>query len=196
MEIVYCEYIKALENGFSYFTNPLARVNRCILTLTLTHSAGMNLMSGWEASPTAFPTAILCSCIGSATVSLACLNLLSGRTMRRQAVLRLNEMETLTAALSDIAVVDHILQSTVERGQSLDKAKFSALLQRANGEREISGREVDILFDVFDRVKDGNLNQYDFDEGGFAAGDGTTSSSTSTSSNAVTTDGWITTTGK
>lgn len=154
----------------------------------------MNLISGLEASPTAFPTAIFCSCIGSAIISLSCLNLLSGRTMRKQAVLRLNEMETLTAALSDIAVVDHILQSTVERGQSLDKARFSTLLRRANGEREISSREVDILFDVFDRVKDGNLNQYDFDESSFAAGDGT--SSRTSSSNAMTTDDWLTTTGK
>ena len=164
----------------------------------LTNSAGMNLISGLEASPTAFATAIFCSCIGSATVSLACLNLLSGRTMRTQAVLRLNEMETLTAALSDIAVVDHILQSTVERGHSLDKARFSTLLRRANGEREISAQEVDILFDVFDRVKDGNLNQYDFDEGSFAAADGTKSSITtgSRSINAMTTDDWITTTGK
>ena len=84
--------------------------------------------------------------------------------MRKQAVQRLHEMETLTLALSDITVVDHILQSTVERGQALDKAKFSTLLKRAHGHREISEREVDLLFDVFDRVKDGSLNQYDFDE--------------------------------
>ena len=112
--------------------------------------------------------------------------------MREQAVLRLNEMETLTAALSDIAVVDHILQSTVERGQSLDKAMFSTLLKRANGDREISSREVDILFDVFDRVKDGNLNQYDFEESSFA-GDATSSHS---SDAVVPADGWIATTEK
>ena len=112
--------------------------------------------------------------------------------MREQAVLRLNEMETLTAALSDIAVVDHILQSTVERGQSLDKAMFSTLLKRANGDREISSREVDILFDVFDRVKDGNLNQYDFEESSFA-GDATSSHR---SDDVVPADGWIATTEK
>jgi len=125
---------------------------------------GMNLVSGLEESPTAFNIAIFCSCISSFTVSLGCLNLLSGRTMRQQAVQRLDEMETLTAALSDITVVDHILQSTVERGQTLDKDKFGTLLKRAKGHGEISVRQVDLLFDVFDRVKDGNLTQFDFDE--------------------------------
>ena len=123
---------------------------------------GMNLVSGLEASPTAFNYTILCSTASSLVVSLGCLNLLSGRTMRQQDMQRLEEIETLTSALSDIPVVDHILQSTVERGQSLNKDEFGVLLRKARLSRNPGSSEVDLLFHVLDKVKDGHLNDYDF----------------------------------
>lgn len=126
---------------------------------------GMNLVSGLEGSPTAFNFTLLCSTMSSLLVSLGCLNLLSGRTMRQQAVRRLNEMETLKSALSDIAVVDHILQSTVERGEALDKDRFARLLRNAKLTKQLGSQEVDLLFGVFDTVKDGQLSQFDFEGG-------------------------------
>jgi len=125
---------------------------------------GMNLVSGLEESPTAFNFTLLCSCFSSFAVSLGCLNLLSGRTMREQARQRLNEMETLTRALSDIPVVDHIIESTVERGKPLDKKRFAVLLKsgRQNAGSGTGSGEVDLLFEVFDRVKDGNITELDF----------------------------------
>ena len=82
--------------------------------------------------------------------------------MRRRAKQRLDEMETLTGALSDMCALDHTLKTTIERGGVINKEQFRVLLQNARYSRVVTSNEVDLLFDVFDKIKDGSLSADDF----------------------------------
>jgi magnesium transporter len=123
---------------------------------------GMNVVHGLEQSTTAFGTIVLLSSSGSLLISIGCLNFLSGRTMRQLAEKRLQEIETLTSALSDMPALDHTFKTTVEKGQSLDKTSFAALLRYARHSKKASIEELDLLFDVFDKIKDEKLTSEDF----------------------------------
>lgn len=125
---------------------------------------GMNLIHGLETSTTAFTNVVLFSSLGSLFVSLLALNHLSGKTMRQKAMQRLEEMETLTSALSDMCALDHTFKSSVERGEALSKEQFRVLLKNSRQSKEASTREVDLIFDVFDTIKDGSLKSSDFQQ--------------------------------
>lgn len=123
---------------------------------------GMNVVHGFEQSTTAFGTIVILSSTGSLLISIGCLNFLSGRTMRQRAQKRLQEIEILTSALSDMPALDHAFKTTIERGQSLDKSSFAALLRNARHSKKASTEELDLLFDVFDKIKDEKLTADDF----------------------------------
>jgi hypothetical protein len=123
---------------------------------------GMNLINGMETSSTAFMYAVLFSCASSLVTSLWAFNHLSGTKMRQRAKQRLDDMDTLTNALSDMCALDHTLKTTVERGDAISKDQFRILLQHARQSRVVTTREVDLLFDVFDKIKDGSLTASDF----------------------------------
>ena len=132
------------------------------LSTTVVGFFGMNLVNGWETSSTAFPTVVLCSGLGSLCLYLLSLNHLSGKRMRQHAKLRLAEMETLTSALSDMGALDHAIKSSVERGTAVSKEQFRVLLKRSRQSNEATGQEIDLLFDIFDKIKDGSLTASDF----------------------------------
>jgi magnesium transporter len=123
---------------------------------------GMNLLHGFENSATAFTNVVLCSSLGSLFLALISLNHLSGETMRRRAKKRLDEIDTLTSALSDMCALDHTLKSSVERGECISKEQFRVMLKNSRQSNEASADEVDLLFDVFDKIKDGSLTPSDF----------------------------------
>ena len=68
---------------------------------------GMNLVSGLEEAQFAFPIVVTASLFTGGAFSLSALNYMSGRTMHRRAEQRLKEIETLTAALSDMSALDY-----------------------------------------------------------------------------------------
>ena len=115
---------------------------------------GMNLVSGLEQSATAFGTVVLCSSMGSLLISLGCFNFLSGHRARVRAAKRLEEIETLTNALSDMCALDHTFKVMAERGQSIDKDRFRIMLKNARQTKQASANEVDLLFSVFDKVRE------------------------------------------
>jgi hypothetical protein len=123
---------------------------------------GMNLASGFEASPNAFGNVILASSMSSMFVSIGCLNFLSGQAMRKRAAQRLQEMETLSSALSDMNALDHTLKTIAYGGEQMDKEHFRIMLTMARQTKKASDKEVDLLFDVFDSIKDGQLVADDF----------------------------------
>jgi hypothetical protein len=126
---------------------------------------GMNLVSSFESSATAWTMVVMGSSLGSLFLSMISINHLSGEKMRRRAKQRLDEMETLTSALSDMCALDHTLKSSVEQGEAVSKEQFRAILNESRQSREATTREVDLLFDVFDRIKDGTLTASDFQHG-------------------------------
>jgi hypothetical protein len=73
---------------------------------------GMNLVSGLEEAQFAFPIVVALSSFTGGGMALYALNYLSGRTMRKRAESRLQEIEALNAALSDMGALDY----TVRRG--------------------------------------------------------------------------------
>lgn len=74
---------------------------------TMSGFFGMNLISGLEEAQYAFPIVIgLSSCTG-AVMAFSALNYMSGRTMQRRAEQRLNDIETLNSALSDMGALDY-----------------------------------------------------------------------------------------
>ena len=132
------------------------------LSTTVAGFFGMNLLHGMESSTLAFGYVVFFSCTSSLLTWMWALNHLSGTKMRRRAKQRLDEMETLTGALSDMCALDHTLKTTIERGGVINKEQFRVLLQNARYSRVVTSNEVDLLFDVFDKIKDGSLSADDF----------------------------------
>lgn len=133
------------------------------LGTTMAGFFGMNLINGFESSPHAFTTVIGLSGLGSLLIAATSLNYLSGKTMRVRASRRLDEIETLTNALSDMCALDYTIKSVLDGGRSLDKEEFRAVFRKARQTKKVSRGEVDLLFDVFDRVKDGQIQRNDFE---------------------------------
>jgi hypothetical protein len=122
---------------------------------------GMNLLSGMEDNAVAFYYVLSTTSLVGVVVAMTSLNYISGHTMKKRDEQRLNEIETLGAALSDMCALDYTLKHTVQRDKRLDKGEFRHVLSSARRSRQITDDEVDLLFEVFDRVKDGQIGSED-----------------------------------
>ena len=88
---------------------------------------------------------------------------LSGRTMQSRAEQRLQEIETLTRSLGDMAALDYAVKSTLDQGNTISKEEFRLKLILSRQSGEVTDDEVDLLFHVLDTVKDGMITKDDFD---------------------------------
>lgn len=129
---------------------------------TMSGFFGMNLINGMENVPGVFPVVVAASVTSGALIALYALNYMSGHTMQKRAESRLKEIETLNAALSDMSALDYTLKTSVGKGISVSKADFRRRLRRARESQFISDNEVNLLFSVFDRVRDGLLTLEEF----------------------------------
>jgi magnesium transporter len=123
---------------------------------------GMNLISGFEESPTAFNTVILLTSATGASVAGVCASYVSGKTMRHRANERLEEIDTLTGALSDMSALDFTVKAMLEKQTPMSKDDFRMRLKQARATRNVTEKEVDLLFDAMDVQKDGVLFRDDF----------------------------------
>ena len=78
---------------------------------TMSGFFGMNLVSGLEQSEFAFPVVVAAATCSGAFFALFALNYMSGSTMRKRAEQRLQEIETLNSALSDMSALDYTVSS-------------------------------------------------------------------------------------
>jgi Mg2+ and Co2+ transporter CorA len=140
----------------------IATLSLCLGT-TVAGFYGMNVVNGLEQSTTAFSTIVMCSSVAGMAVGAGSLNYLSGRSMQIRAAQRLKEIETLSGALSDMGALDYAIKSAIDQGMPLCKDDFRAKLRQARQSGEVTDREADLLFHALDTVKDGMLNQEDFD---------------------------------
>eukprot|EP00527_Entomoneis_sp_CCMP2396_P002253 CAMPEP_0198146100 /NCGR_PEP_ID=MMETSP1443-20131203/27411_1 /TAXON_ID=186043 /ORGANISM="Entomoneis sp., Strain CCMP2396" /LENGTH=425 /DNA_ID=CAMNT_0043809935 /DNA_START=437 /DNA_END=1714 /DNA_ORIENTATION=+ len=123
---------------------------------------GMNLISGLETSPFAFYYVMSVTSISGLVVCMTSLNYISGNTMKMKAQQRLDEIETLASALSDMCALDYTLKHTAANKHiRLNKEDFHSLLRSARRSRDVTDQEVSLLFDVFDKVKDGEIGAED-----------------------------------
>jgi len=74
---------------------------------TMSGFFGMNLVSGLEQAEFAFPIVVAVATCSGAFFALFALNYMSGSTMRKRAEQRLQEIETLNSALSDMSALDY-----------------------------------------------------------------------------------------
>ena len=125
---------------------------------------GMNLINGLETSPTAFLSVVTMCSVTSTCVAMGSLSYLNGRTLHERAEQRLDEIETLTSALSDMCALDFTIKTTLDNRQSLNKEEFKSVLRRARQSKQVSSKEVDLLFNVFDTVQDGYISEEDFEK--------------------------------
>lgn len=94
---------------------------------------------------------------------LAGINLIPSLSVKVRASQRLGEIETLSGALSDMCALDYAVKSTLEEGKTITKDEFRIKLRKARQSGEVTDKEVDLLFHVFDSVKDGMLDKEDMD---------------------------------
>lgn len=123
---------------------------------------GMNLVSGLENSTSAFLAVVGLSNVGAMAIAAGSLHYASGRTMRKRATSRLEQTEIVSNALSDMSALDFTIKTLEKQGASLDKDQFRDVFEHARHSNPVSSEEIDLLFDVFDRVKDGYLRIEDF----------------------------------
>lgn len=123
---------------------------------------GMNLISGLEESPYAFNSVMMLTSLAGVSVAAACSRYVSGKTMRNRAKDRLDEIETLSGALSDMPALDFTVKSMLEREEPMSKEEFRMRLKQARMSRKATEKEVDLLFDAMDVQKDGMLFRDDF----------------------------------
>lgn len=197
----------------------MMNVNLSITALAISFSTaiagfcGMNVPNGYEQSVLAFPILVFASCTGSILIGIVCYRYITcNETMQLVASKRIEHIETLTDALSDMAALDYAFKTSAfgeihnqhnsnnnnnNDTTVVDKETFRAILERARARNShtskhmsrsqlnnnnnnnnnsntvmgttsagssslVSDKEVDLLFDIFDRVKDGNITRDDF----------------------------------
>lgn len=124
---------------------------------------GMNLVSGLEDHPTMFNNVILGCSLSGFVVAAGCFNFVSGKTMQKRAETRLEEIETLTMALSDMCALDHTIKELVNAAEPMQKDEFREKFKRARLTGKVSQEEIDLLFNVMDHHQDGVLYHNDFE---------------------------------
>lgn len=124
---------------------------------------GMNLVSGIEMHPTAFYMVITGTTLTGAIVAASCFNFVSGKTMQNRAETRLNEIETLTNALSDMNALDVTIKKLLLDKSGMGEHEFHENLKQARESGTVTEAEVQLLFSALDQQKDGVLFFDDFE---------------------------------
>jgi magnesium transporter len=124
---------------------------------------GMNLINGLEDSPVAFNSVIMLTTLTGVGVAAACSSYVSGKTMQNRAKDRLDEIDTLTGALSDMSALDYTIKTMLVRDTPMSREEFRMRLKQARLSRKVTEKEVDLLFDAIDFNNDGVIFRDDFE---------------------------------
>lgn len=123
---------------------------------------GMNLVNGLETSPTAFNDVVLATSIVGVVLFAGCVSYLSGPRMKKRAVQRLEELETISGALSNMNSLDYAVKVMINEGKPITRDAFREILAKCPSSSHIPDKEVDMLFGVLDISQDGFLFTEDF----------------------------------
>ena len=118
---------------------------------------GMNLINGFENSPTAFNNVIMSTSIAGIIMLAGCMSYISGTSMQRRAMRRLDEIETINGALSDMAALDYVVKFMRDKNKPMNKAEFRRKVHECRDGGDLNEKEVDFLFRILDVSKDGFL---------------------------------------
>lgn len=162
------EYI-ALE--LALYRNRLIRMNVTLgiiaaatgITTAVSGTFGMNLISGLEDSSYAFALVSGGSALIALFMARTLQNLVSGKVIQQRALARMEEIQTLSSALSDMTALDYTVKKMMI-GKPMNREEFKKQLADARHSQFVSDEETDLLFNVLNSNKDGFLDYEDFEE--------------------------------
>mmetsp|Transcript_36645 Transcript_36645/g.80157 ORF Transcript_36645/g.80157 Transcript_36645/m.80157 type:complete len:576 (+) Transcript_36645:469-2196(+) len=123
---------------------------------------GMNLISGFEESPTAFTTTVVSSSAVTLAIFAGCSSYLSGSRMKQRAIERIEEIETITGALSDMQSLDYAIKTMLNENKPMNKAEFKEKLSECRPSGTVNEDEINLLFHILDLSRDGYIYTSDF----------------------------------
>mmetsp|Transcript_20444 Transcript_20444/g.28885 ORF Transcript_20444/g.28885 Transcript_20444/m.28885 type:complete len:372 (+) Transcript_20444:126-1241(+) len=123
---------------------------------------GMNVITGYEQSTAAFGNIVIGSAVAGVAIIAGCSSYISGKSMKRRAIERLDQIETVTGALSDMNALDYTVKKISRDGTPMNKAQFKESLMKSRHSKSVTDAEVDLLFDALDTSEDGLLYDEDF----------------------------------
>jgi hypothetical protein len=133
------------------------------ITTAMTGTFGMNLVSGLEGSHSAFIFVSGLSAMTALGMASYFRRLVSGKVIQRRAEMRIERIQTMTNALSDLTALDYTVKKIMSSGRRLDRDEFKKELRMARISRKVTDAEVDLLFNALNTNDDGFLDHTDFD---------------------------------
>jgi len=116
---------------------------------------GMNLVSGFEESSSAFRDVILVTSVSSGVMFLCCTYLVSAYRFSKLSLEKLKETENITGVLNHLCMLDYVIRKCDDE-EVLTKAGLKMMLDSVT---DIKESEFEILFKALDR-NDDHLIQY------------------------------------
>ncbi len=153
---------------YTWIVNPLHFSYRILarlfsgITTAVAGWFGMNLVSGLEESHSAFVTVTVLPSVSAVCIALYFSRLLSGSAIQRRAEKRIEKIQTMTRALSDMTALDHTVKMIVAHGRRMDREEFKKELSLARHSQQVSDAEVDLLFNILNSHADDFLDHADF----------------------------------
>ena len=131
------------------------------ITTALTGSFGMNLVNGFEDSNTAFIAVAAGSAISALSVAHYFRKMVSGAAIQKRAEQRIDEIQTMYNALSDMSALDCAVKEMM-KGKRMCREEFKNQLATARHSKTCSDKEIDLLFNVLNTHEDDFLDEKDF----------------------------------
>jgi magnesium transporter len=132
------------------------------VTTALSGTFGMNMVNGFEESHTAFLVVSAASALTALSVAYYFRRMVSGRVIQQRAEQRINEIRTMSNALSDMTALDYTVKKMM-RGTSMGREEFKQqLLMARQCKKRCSDKEIDLLFNVLNTDEDNVLSKDDF----------------------------------
>ncbi len=158
-----------IELELDLYRNRLIRMNLDLailatatgVTTALTGTFGMNMINGLEESATAFGIVSGCSAMTALGVGYYFRRMVSGKVIQKRAEQRIDEIRTMSDALSDMTALDYTVKKMI-RGTTMSREEFKEQLTIARQSKQCSKKEIDLLFDVLNTQRDDVLGKDDF----------------------------------
>ena len=131
------------------------------ITTAFSGAFGMNMINGLEESSSAFVIISTTSVVVSLSVAYYFRRKISGHMIQKRAEQRIDEIQTMTNALSDMTALDYAVKKMM-RGKSMSREEFKQELNTARQLKKCSDREIDVLFNVLNQNQDEVLGKDDF----------------------------------
>merc|ERR1711935_999053 len=121
----------------------------------------MNMLNGFEESSTAFAIVSAVSSVTALSMGYYFHRKLSGDVIQERAEQRIDEIQTMSNALSDMTALDYTVKKMM-KGKRMGKEEFKQQLTTARQSKKCTEKEVDLLFNVLNTHKDNVLGKEDF----------------------------------